>query len=202
MRNVLMVLTQLKNDEDGAALIEYTALQAILLVAGIATAGLVGTSIAGKWTELLAALGAADFVGETIVPPRVAGSAAEAAIVPPRVGGIVAGSAAEASGLAPGDLTKSVDRRSVAAVANFVSLRPGQAITLGRNHWVVSHPEAGIGPSKSGRPARLSVPKGRLYEAHELQALRPCLSAQGKSGLVRGKRLARTAEAIKANLEV
>jgi pilus assembly protein Flp/PilA len=191
MRNVLMVLTQLKNDEDGAALIEYTALLAILLVGGIATAGLVGTSIAGKWTELLAALGAADFVGETIVPPRVggivAGSAAEAAIVPPRVGGIVAGSAAEASGLAPGDLTKSVDRRSVAAVANFVSLRPGQAITLRGNHWVVSHPEPGIGPSNSGRPARLSVPKGRLDEAHELQALRPCLSSSGKIGACEGQ---------------
>jgi pilus assembly protein Flp/PilA len=173
MRNVLMVLTQLKNDEDGAALIEYTALLAILLVGGIATAGLVGTSIAGKWTELLAALGAADFVGETIVPPRV--------------GGIVAGSAAEASGLAPGDLTKSVDRRSVAAVANFVSLRPGQAITLRGNHWVVSHPEPGIGPSNSGRPARLSVPKGRLDEAHELQALRPCLSSSGKIGACEGQ---------------
>jgi pilus assembly protein Flp/PilA len=189
MRNVLMVLTQLKNDEDGAALIEYTALLAILLVGGIATAGLVGTSIAGKWTELLAALGAADFVGETIVPPRVggivAGSAAEAAIVPPRVGGIVAGSAAEASGLAPGDLTKSVDRRSVADVANFVSLRPGQAITLRRNHWVVSHPELGIG-LQLGRPAGLSVPKGRLYEAHELQALRPCLSSSGKIGACEG----------------
>jgi pilus assembly protein Flp/PilA len=169
MRNVLMVLTQLKNDEDGAALIEYTALLAILLVGGIATAGLVGTSIAGKWTELLAALGAADFVGETIVPPRVAGSAAEA------------------SGLAPGDLTKSVNRRSVADVANFVSLRPGQAITLRRNHWVVSHPEPGIGPSNSGRPARLSVPKGRLDEAHELQALRPCLSSSGKIGACEGQ---------------
>jgi hypothetical protein len=30
----------------------------------------------------------------------------------------------------------------------------------------------------------------------------PVYQAQGKSGLVRGKRLARTAEAIKANLEV
>ena len=39
-------------DEDGAALIEYTVLLGILLVAVIATIGLVGGWISGKWTLL------------------------------------------------------------------------------------------------------------------------------------------------------
>jgi pilus assembly protein Flp/PilA len=39
-------------DEEGAALIEYTVLLGILLIAVIATIGLVGTWINGKWTAL------------------------------------------------------------------------------------------------------------------------------------------------------
>jgi pilus assembly protein Flp/PilA len=49
-------LTVLKNDEDGAALIEYTVLLGILLVAVVATIGLVGTWISGEWTTLNTAL--------------------------------------------------------------------------------------------------------------------------------------------------
>ena len=78
---------------------------------------------AGPAANFLAALlvfsGLAYFVGKTIVPPRV--------------GGVAAGSAAEAAGLRPGDLIKSLDGRPVAAfgdVVNFVSLRPGQAIAI------------------------------------------------------------------------
>jgi pilus assembly protein Flp/PilA len=55
-RNVLNLLKQLARDEEGAALIEYTVLIAILLVAAITTIGLVGTWISGKWTALDTAL--------------------------------------------------------------------------------------------------------------------------------------------------
>jgi pilus assembly protein Flp/PilA len=53
MRNLVM---QLQKDEDGAALIEYTVLLGILLVAVIATISLVGGWIHNKWTALNAAL--------------------------------------------------------------------------------------------------------------------------------------------------
>jgi pilus assembly protein Flp/PilA len=56
MHNALTVLNNLKKDEDGAALIEYTVLLGILLVAVIATIGLVGTWINNKWTALNTAL--------------------------------------------------------------------------------------------------------------------------------------------------
>jgi pilus assembly protein Flp/PilA len=49
-------LQRLGRDEDGAALIEYTVLLGILLVAVIATIGFVGTWVSGKWTALNAAL--------------------------------------------------------------------------------------------------------------------------------------------------
>jgi pilus assembly protein Flp/PilA len=43
-------------DEDGAALLEYTVLLGILLVAVISTIGMVGTWINGKWVSLAAGL--------------------------------------------------------------------------------------------------------------------------------------------------
>jgi pilus assembly protein Flp/PilA len=49
----------LAKDEDGAALIEYTVLLGILLIAVIATIVLVGTWISGKWTSLNSTLVAA-----------------------------------------------------------------------------------------------------------------------------------------------
>ena len=45
-----------KKDEDGAALIEYTVLLGIMLVAVIAVIGLVGTWINGQWHALQTAL--------------------------------------------------------------------------------------------------------------------------------------------------
>jgi pilus assembly protein Flp/PilA len=45
-------LRRLGKDEEGAALIEYTVLLGILLIAVIATIGLVGKWINGKWTAL------------------------------------------------------------------------------------------------------------------------------------------------------
>jgi pilus assembly protein Flp/PilA len=52
MRNVINLIEQLQKDEEGAALIEYTVLLGILLIAVITTIGLVGKWINGKWTAL------------------------------------------------------------------------------------------------------------------------------------------------------
>ncbi len=56
MRGFLGTLTKLGKDEEGAALIEYTVLLGIMLVAVIATIVLVGTWVSGQWTTLQAAL--------------------------------------------------------------------------------------------------------------------------------------------------
>ncbi len=52
MREVVKLIKQLKQDEDGAALIEYTVLLAILLVAVILIIGAVGGWILNMWTNL------------------------------------------------------------------------------------------------------------------------------------------------------
>ena len=52
----LELIRRLAKDEDGAALLEYTVLLGILLVAVIATITLVGTWISGQWTALHSAL--------------------------------------------------------------------------------------------------------------------------------------------------
>jgi pilus assembly protein Flp/PilA len=56
MSRALKVLRDLENDDSGAALIEYTVLLGIILVAVITTIGLVGTWISGRWTALHSAL--------------------------------------------------------------------------------------------------------------------------------------------------
>ena len=56
MRNMIKLIGELKRDEDGAALIEYTVLLGIMLVAVIATITLVGTWVSGQWTALNNAL--------------------------------------------------------------------------------------------------------------------------------------------------
>jgi pilus assembly protein Flp/PilA len=56
MRSIVNLIKQLKQDEDGASLIEYTVLLAILLVAVIAIITAVGTWINGKWSALNASL--------------------------------------------------------------------------------------------------------------------------------------------------
>jgi pilus assembly protein Flp/PilA len=56
MRSVVQLFKQLKIDEDGAALIEYTVLLAILLVAVIAVIAGVGQWINAQWTNLNGAL--------------------------------------------------------------------------------------------------------------------------------------------------
>ena len=59
MGKLLRTLTKFGKDEAGAALIEYTVLLGIMLVAVIATIILVGTWISGQWTALNSALPAA-----------------------------------------------------------------------------------------------------------------------------------------------
>ena len=56
MRKFLGNMTRLVKDEEGAALIEYTVLLGIMLVAVIATIVLVGAWIGTQWTNLHAAL--------------------------------------------------------------------------------------------------------------------------------------------------
>ena len=56
MSKMLSLVRQLAGDEEGAALIEYTVLLGIMLVAVIATIVLVGTWISGQWTTLEATL--------------------------------------------------------------------------------------------------------------------------------------------------
>jgi pilus assembly protein Flp/PilA len=52
MRKLLSDLVNLKNDESGAALIEYTVLLGILVVAVIALITAVGTWVAKQWSTL------------------------------------------------------------------------------------------------------------------------------------------------------
>jgi pilus assembly protein Flp/PilA len=56
MSYALNLVRRLGKDEEGAALIEYTVLLGILLIAVIATIGLVGTWINNQWTNLNANL--------------------------------------------------------------------------------------------------------------------------------------------------
>jgi pilus assembly protein Flp/PilA len=54
--SAIQLIKKLGKDEDGAALIEYTVLLGIMLVAVIATIGVVGAWITGQWTALSGAL--------------------------------------------------------------------------------------------------------------------------------------------------
>ena len=56
MLNALTLVRRLGKDEDGAALIEYTVLLAVLLVAVIAVIGSVGAWVGGQWSSLCKAL--------------------------------------------------------------------------------------------------------------------------------------------------
>jgi len=52
------LLNRIAKDEEGAALVEYTVLLGIMLVAVVATIGLVGGWVNNKWTALWTALSA------------------------------------------------------------------------------------------------------------------------------------------------
>jgi pilus assembly protein Flp/PilA len=58
MRQALQLIKRLRQDESGAALVEYTVLLGIMLVAVITTIGLVGGWLSTKWVALYTALSA------------------------------------------------------------------------------------------------------------------------------------------------
>jgi pilus assembly protein Flp/PilA len=58
MGKTLRLMKKFADDESGAALVEYTVLLGIMLVAVVATIGLVGGWVNSKWAALWAALSA------------------------------------------------------------------------------------------------------------------------------------------------
>ena len=58
MHNAMQLMKRIARDEEGAALVEYTVLLGIMLVAVITTIGLVGGWMSTKWTALWTALSA------------------------------------------------------------------------------------------------------------------------------------------------
>ena len=56
MAKVVRLLQDVRRDENGAALVEYTVLLGILVVAVIASIIVVGTWVSGKWSALSSAL--------------------------------------------------------------------------------------------------------------------------------------------------
>jgi pilus assembly protein Flp/PilA len=58
MRHTLQLIKSFRQDEEGAALVEYTVLLGIMLVAVITTIGLVGGWMSTKWSALYTALSA------------------------------------------------------------------------------------------------------------------------------------------------
>jgi pilus assembly protein Flp/PilA len=56
MGRLATLFTRFRDDEEGAALVEYTVLLGILVVAVIATIITVGGWISGKWSALSASL--------------------------------------------------------------------------------------------------------------------------------------------------
>jgi pilus assembly protein Flp/PilA len=56
MRSLVKLVNQLRSDETGAALIEYTVLLGILLLAVVAIIGGVGQWVSTEWTSLSTAI--------------------------------------------------------------------------------------------------------------------------------------------------
>jgi pilus assembly protein Flp/PilA len=56
MRSIVKLMKQLKSDENGAALIEYTVLLGIMLIAVIAVIGGVGAWVSKEWVSLNTAI--------------------------------------------------------------------------------------------------------------------------------------------------
>jgi pilus assembly protein Flp/PilA len=56
IQNIIATLAQFRDDEDGAALIEYTVLIGLMLVGVLATITLVGAWVGGQWTALQTAV--------------------------------------------------------------------------------------------------------------------------------------------------
>lgn len=56
MKKLMTMARQFRDDENGAAMIEYTVLLGVITVAVIATIVLVATWVTGRWTALNTAL--------------------------------------------------------------------------------------------------------------------------------------------------
>jgi len=56
MRHALQLIKKLKDDENGATLVEYTVLLGVMLVAVVSTIMLVGGWVNTKWSVLWTAL--------------------------------------------------------------------------------------------------------------------------------------------------
>ena len=56
MRKAVQLVQRLRGDEEGAALVEYTVLLGVMLVAVISTIVLVGGWVTNKWGALLTTL--------------------------------------------------------------------------------------------------------------------------------------------------
>jgi pilus assembly protein Flp/PilA len=56
MKKLMTMARQFRDDENGAALVEYTVLLGILVAATIATIILVGTWVSTEWTDFEALL--------------------------------------------------------------------------------------------------------------------------------------------------
>ncbi len=141
---------------------------------------------------IVAAGPAANIVAAVLLFAAVAYVVGET-IVPPRVGGVVAGGPAEAAGLRPGDLIKSLDGRPVAAfedIINFVSLRPSEPVAIaidrgGREMKIVATPTLTTVDTPAGRErvGRLGITIARNDAG--VAIVRPGLLGALGSGLAR-----------------
>ena len=58
MHKVTVLLQRLRDDEQGASLVEYTVLLGVMLVAAVSTIAMVGNWVNAKWVALWTALSA------------------------------------------------------------------------------------------------------------------------------------------------
>ncbi len=146
----------------------------------------------GARAAIVAAGPAANIIAAVLLFAAVAYFAGET-IVPPRVGAVVAGGPAEAAGLRPGDLIKSLDGRPVAAfedIVNFVSLRPNEPVAIaidrgGREMKIVATPTLTTVETPAGRAriGRLGISISRSDDG--VATVRPGLLGALGSGLAR-----------------
>lgn len=58
MKKLMTIARKFRDDEEGAAMIEYTVLIGLITVATIATIALIGIWVTGAWKDLQSAVGA------------------------------------------------------------------------------------------------------------------------------------------------
>ncbi|PBB20495.1 Flp family type IVb pilin [Mesorhizobium sp. WSM4313] len=56
MKKLMTMARQFRDDDNGAAMVEYTILLGMITVAVIVSIGIVGTWVTGQWAALAAAL--------------------------------------------------------------------------------------------------------------------------------------------------